>query len=225
MLKDTTKARAQIIQTCQALAHEGLIAGSSGNVSMRLMTDQVLATPSGAAKGELVHDALVRIDLQGRTVDDNRRRPSSEIKVHLHIYKAMREVAAVVHAHPITATALADLDGLNLCVTAEGAASLGPLAQIAYMRPGTIELAKLCARAVQDGAVTLLLGKHGAVCVGRSLDEARFRMSSLEHVAKIWLAMKAAGTLCVLNEEEVRALRQQAGLDDTWPSHARRYEL
>ncbi len=217
--------RTQLIRACTMLHDEHLIAGSSGNVSMRDEHGKVLATPSGMSKAELGLAHLLWLTPDGRTLESTRLRPSSEIQVHLHIYQSTPDIRAVVHAHPITATALAERKNLDLCITAEGAASVGPVAQIPYIRPGTKALARLCAQATAEGATTLLLAQHGAVCIGRTLDEARFRMSSLEHVAKIWMCMHAAGTLHTLDADEVKTLRQQVNLNGSWPSHAQLFSL
>ena len=224
--RDTSDEAADaLLKAARALHEERLVAGAAGNLTMRLGPDQVLATPRGVQKSALTPGALITLDLNGRQPKGSNGRPSSEIQVHLQIYgaTALERVAAIVHAHPIAATALAAKEGLNLCVSAEGAATIGPVAQIAYARPGTLMLARLCARAAADGAQALLLAHHGAVTLGPTIEQAQWRMSALEHVSAIWLLQHQAGLLRALPDEEVAALRRQAGFVASWPSQAKRY--
>ncbi len=202
-----------ILEACKRLERAGLIAGTSGNVSIRC-GESVWTTPTTRLKEFLVEEELVELTLDGEKVNPESASPSSEVAMHLEIYRAVPWATAVVHAHPITATARAtSCEVLDFCVTAEGAASIGPIARVPYITPGTRELALACARAIETGARTVLMRHHGAVCVGESLEEALARMESLEHVAKIIAQMKASGEVMVLEEDEVRRLREKVGLE------------
>lgn len=217
--------REALCEVCRALSARGLIAGAAGNVSMRLDAGRVLATPSGGAKGLLAPESLIVLDLKGQVIAPAGGRASSEIQVHLALYAASAEVGAVVHAHPVVSTALAGLEEVNLCVTAEGAASVGGVALIPYLRPGTRDLADACGQMGGRGAVTLLLEKHGAVTVGKTLEEAWLRMESLEHVARVWQTLHGlhGGAPPTLKEAEVQALREQVGVSRGWPAAAVRW--
>ena len=184
---------AAMMQAGRVLVAQGLIAGTAGNLSCRLDGGRVLCTPSGVPKNNLTAEMFLTLTKQG-VVDVSSRhaeglRASSEVAMHLAMYEALDGAAgvvsaasqAIIHAHPVHATALAALqDRLNLCITAEGAATLGPVAVIGYVRPGTAGLGALCARAVREGALTLLLRQHGAVTLGATVEDALWRMSSLE---------------------------------------------
>ncbi len=203
---------AEIIKAGRTLYDEGLIVAGAGNLSSLLDDGSVLCTPAGVSKGHLTPEIMLRVNLDGEVLDKNdHARPSSELHLHLALYQASSSVGAVVHAHPPTATALSHVPGLNLCVTAEGAAILGPVAQIAYRTPGTVALGELCAEAAAKGATTFLLANHGAACVGKNLQEAMWRMSSLEHVARIWMTMHQLGSMSYLDDTEVKRLRQMMG--------------
>ena len=102
------EARDQIVRVCRRMYERGTIAGTDGNVSVRLGEEQLLITPSGVHKGDLAQEDLVVADLTGAPVRAAAgRRPSSEILMHLLCYRARPDVNAVVHAHPIHAVALA----------------------------------------------------------------------------------------------------------------------
>lgn len=209
-----------VIEVCQRLERAGLIAGAAGNVSVRLSDQRVRATPSGRIKSSLVPEELVELGLDGRPLGGGR--PSSEIAVHLAIYEAAEWARAVVHAHPPVATALASTHSssqpLSFCVTAEGAASIGPVALTPYLRPGGQAIARVCAEGVVAGARVVLMRQHGAVSVGADLEEALARMASLEHVARIVAQARGLGRVELLPDEEVAALRRGAGLEARAPA-------
>lgn len=96
----------QIVRCCRRLWEAGLIAGADGNVSVRLDPDRLLVTPSGMLKRDIAAADLVEVDLAGRGLRGSRR-ASSELDLHLRVYRARPDCGAVVHAHPPTATAYA----------------------------------------------------------------------------------------------------------------------
>jgi len=206
-----------LIAIARRLADHGLIAGASGNLSVRLEDGTILATPTSRYKGALSPDELVHMHPSGELMHPDGPKPSSEIAVHLAFYAASPDIGAVVHAHPTHATIVGLLDEpVNLCITAEGAAAFGPVARVAYIRPGTQVLAAACASA-WPRAACVLMRHHGATTVGSGLEEAWARMSSLEHVCRIWLLAKQSGLIPpVLEDDEVRALRSKMG----WPGDA-----
>lgn len=214
--QDTT----DVLSTCAALARAGMIAGTSGNVSARISDEMLITTPAGRSKGRLRADELVKSYLDGRAVDEDTPGASSEIKMHLALYAAAPWIGGVVHAHPIHATALTFFnERVDLCITAEGAAAIGPIARVPYMTPGSKELAVLVAAAAASGARAILLENHGAVTIGETLEEALCRLESLEHVAKLWVTLRAQGALEHLPVTEVQALRAKVGLSDERPTH------
>lgn len=210
----------RVLDTCAALARAGMIAGTSGNVSTRISDEMLLTTPAGRSKGRLSADELVRLYRDGRVVDEATSRVSSEIKMHLALYAAVPWVGGVVHAHPVHATALTFFnERVDLCITAEGAAAVGPVARVPYVTPGSKELAVLVAAAAASGARAILLENHGAVTIGETLEEALYRLESLEHVSKLWVTLRAQDALAHLPVTEVQALRAKAGLSDERPTH------
>jgi L-fuculose-phosphate aldolase len=209
MRRDRLALQRALVEAGDALAAAGLVAGSAGNLSARARSGRVVCTPSGASVAGLTPGKLVTLTPEGKPLRADQR-PSSEVGAHLAIYVAAPSAAAVVHAHPIAATALSLADPTpDLRVTAEGAATLGLVARVAYLRPGRPPLADACGRAAALGARAILMRHHGAICWGASLDEALARMLALEHVARIVAAAPGAARLPAA---EVAALREAVGL-------------
>ena len=209
-------ARRGIVDVCHRLYARGLIAGGEGNVSARLAAGRILVTPAGVAKCDVRPSDLVVVDdRSGRPRDAGR--PSTELAMHVHIYRARADVRAVVHAHPPMATAFAVAgETFDEPVLPEVVVALGPIALVPYATPGTDTLAKACQNAVK-GHDVLLLANHGATTVGPSLSVAYGRMESLEHSARILLAARLLGRVRTLTAEQVRdlvAARDEAGRPD-----------
>ena len=194
-----------IVRVCRRLYERGLIAGPDGNVSARLGPDRLLVTPAGLSKCDVAADDLVELDLGGGVVA-GRRAPSSEVRMHLRAYQRRPDVAAVVHAHPPTATGFAVAgEGLMDCVLPEIIFQVGRVPLLPYATPGTDELADSFdpLLATHDA---FLLANHGATTLGPTLLIAHQRMESLEHAARIILTARLIGRVNPLTREQVRAL-------------------
>ncbi|HTR19630.1 MAG TPA: class II aldolase/adducin family protein [Gemmatimonadales bacterium] len=200
---------------CRQLAERGLIAGQDGNLSVRLGRDRVLVTPSGMVKSCVGPGDMVEVTLAG-TRRSGRRKPTSELDLHLRILRRRADVAAVVHAHPPVATAFA-VAGLDLTsfALAELILLVGPVPLVPYAAPGSEELGGRVEGFI-DHHDALLLANHGAVTVGRTLDEAWIRMESLEHAARILAVARSLGQVNELAPEavgELMGLRERRGSD------------
>ena len=147
--------RAEVVATARAMAAEGMVKGTEGNVSAR-DGDALHITPAGLPYGEMSPDDLVTLDLTGMVVAGERE-PSSERAVHLAIYAARPDVLAIVHTHGPAATARS------------APATDLPVAE--YAEPGTRELAERATRALGQGDA-VLMPRHGVVAVGAGLTEA-----------------------------------------------------
>ena len=200
----------QIVRCCRRLWEAGLIAGADGNVSVRLDPDRLLVTPSGMLKSDLAAADLVEVDLAGRGLRGSRR-ASSELDLHLRVYRARPDCGAVVHAHPPTATAYAVAgEPIPADVLPELILYLGSVPLVPYAMTGTPALGD-AVEPFLAGHVALLLANHGAVTWGADLVAAQIRMESLEHSARILLAARALGHTTRLTPEQVRALDQRRG--------------
>jgi len=203
-------AAAAIVHCCRRLWEAGLIAGADGNVSVRLGPDLLLVTPRGRLKGELGPGDLVQVDLAGRH-RGGFRKATTELDLHLRIYRERADVGAVVHAHPPTATGFAVAgQGLPGDILPEVTLLLGEVPLVPYATPGTTAVGALVApyAATHEG---VLLANHGAVTWGTDLDIARIRMESLEHAARILLVARHVGRVTPLTPEQVQALARPRG--------------
>jgi len=198
---------ADIAHTCRRLAEAGLIAGQDGNVSVRIGEGRALVTPAGLIKSELAPDDIVEIGLDGGRIRGHRR-PSTEIDMHLRILRARADVGAVVHAHPPVATGFSVAgEAFDACVLPELIFQVGWVPLVPYGTPGTAELGEQLEPFIKDYDA-LLLANHGAVTMGATLAEARIRMESLEHAAKIILTARLLGRVVELGPADVARLEQ-----------------
>lgn len=199
-----------IVRCCRRFWESGLIAGADGNVSVRIGKDRLLVTPSGLLKRELTSGDLVEVDLAGRHCRGSRR-ASSELDLHLRVYRARPDCGAVVHAHPPMATAFAVAgEPIPADVLPELILYLGPVPLVPYAMTGTPALGD-AVEPYLGAHRAVLLANHGAVTWGPDLAAAQIRMESLEHAARILLAARALGHTARLTPEQVRALDQRRG--------------
>lgn len=195
--------RRQIVSICKQLYKKGLIVSNEGNVSARLNSNQILITPARKRKGFLSPKDLVLVDLRKKKVS---AQTSSEFPIHHEIYSSRSDVQSVIHAHPpfVVACSLAGIS-LKDPFLAEIYVAFGKIPTISYTTPSTRALAKKV-RGVIKGSAAIVLERHGAVTVGKSLEEAFDRMEQLEQVAKIAYLAKLIGRLPRLSKKELKAL-------------------
>lgn len=184
--------REALVATCRRLEAKELIGAGEGNLSCRLGPGRLLVTPSGRRKGELLPGDLLVVDPAGRLLE-GRGRPSSELAMHLAAYGARPDAEALVHAHPLHAIALT-VAGLPPPedLVPEASVVLGPIALCPFATPGTAEVPASLLPAL-PGHDVLLLERHGALCLGRSLAEACDRLETLERVAKVAVLARLLG--------------------------------
>ena len=180
-----------ICEIGKRMYERGYVAANDGNISIMQGDKEIWATPTGVSKGFMTPDMLVKLDLEGNVLEGNLK-PSSEIKMHIRVYKENPMVKAVIHAHPPMATTFS-IAGLALerPILAEAIMSLGIVPVAPYATPGTEEVPDSIAPFCRDFNA-VLLANHGALSWGRDPQEAYFRMESLEHYAQI---LKNVGSL------------------------------
>jgi L-fuculose-phosphate aldolase len=185
------------------LYQAGLIAATDGNLSARLDEYHLLVTPAGVAKGALEPAHMVVVDLEGRPVSPGR--PSSELGMHLVVYRCRPDVSAAIHAHPPWVIA-ASLRAVRFDLVPEAVVALGGVAQLDYTRPGTPAVGEALEAQVH-ACNSFILTRHGSLTLGATLDQAFQRLEALEHNAKIALLARLDGDPAALSADEVRALR------------------
>ncbi|MFD6416613.1 class II aldolase/adducin family protein [Streptomyces sp. NPDC060194] len=173
----------EVVSTARRTAADGLVVGTSGNVSARV-GDLVLVTPSGVPYDRLGPGDLLAVDLDGRTVHGTLA-PTSELPLHLAVYRHT-DARAVVHTHAVHATAVSTLVPELPPVHYMTAALGGPVRVAPYALYGSDELAAHMLDALRD-RTACLLGNHGTVAVGRTLDQAYDRTAQLEWMCRLWL--------------------------------------
>lgn len=201
--------RREIVAAGRQLHAQGLIAGTEGNLSVRLLPERFLVTPAGSALHELRPEDLLYVDAAATVLarPTPGARPTSELPMHLAAYAARPEIGAVIHAHPPATTALS-LAGLSLeaPVLPEILLTFGSVPTAPYATPSTDAGAHAIAGPIRTHDA-ILLERHGAVTVGRDLAEALHRMEQLEQAARVLLAAHAAGPLRPLPPEEIARLQ------------------
>lgn len=204
------RLRADMVEIGRRLHARAYVASNDGNLSARLAGDRLLATPKGVSKGFMTPDMMVVTDLDGSKVAGGRD-PSSELLMHLAVYRNRPEIAAVVHAHPPTATGFAVAGiALDRAVLAEVVTTLGSIPIADYGTPSTQELADAVQEHVKahDG---LLLANHGALTLAGDLFAAYYKMETIEHFARISLVARQLGRERLLSREEVLRLQALRG--------------
>jgi L-fuculose-phosphate aldolase len=204
--------RADIVEVGRRMYARGYTASNDGNISVRLGDQRLLMTPKSVCKGFMTPDMMCITDMNGRKLEGDRD-PSSEMLMHLEVYRQRSDVRAVVHAHPPTATGFA-VAGIPLdrAVLAEVLTTLGSIPLAEYATPSTAELPTAVGKFIKahDG---MLLANHGALTVGGDLFGAYYKMETIEHFAKISLVARMLGRENLIAREEVDRLQ---GLRDTY---------
>lgn len=178
----------KLVEACHKVYEKGFVAAYDGNLSIRTNDNTVLITRSGICKGDVTEKDIVEIDLKGKTLS-GKSKISTEHKIHLLAYSKRKEVNAVVHCHPVFATAFALIgEGLDKYYLPEVFLTLGKIPICKYATPSTDEVPESLEPYI-NYSWAMLLQNHGAVTLGKNLDDAYFKMEKLEHTVKtIWLA-------------------------------------
>jgi L-fuculose-phosphate aldolase len=198
---EETDAWAALVATARRTVSDGLVVGTSGNVSVRI-GDTVLVTPSGVPYDRLTPDDAVGVDLDGRQVLGTLL-PTSELPMHLAIYRAT-DARAVVHTHAVHATAVSTLVPELPSIHYMSGALGGPVRVARYATYGTEELAENMLRALSDRSACLLQN-HGTIAYGTTLDQAYDRTAQLEWMCHLWLTASSVPGLTptLLSGEQV----------------------
>jgi len=209
--------RAEIISVGRKLWERQYVDGNGGNISVRLGTKYILCTPTMLSKRDLEPADICLSDLDGNTLAGDRLR-TSELLLHLEIYKANPRANAVVHCHPPYATAFA-ITGTTppIGLIPEYEVFIGPAAMARYETPGTKAFAETVLPFVRDHN-TILLSNHGIVCWSDTVTHAEWLVEILENYCKTYMIAQQLGKpLTFIPDEkiqEILALKRRMGLPD-----------
>ena len=214
----------EICEIGRRIYQDGYVAANDGNISVKVDENDYYCTPTGVSKGFLTPEMICRVDAQGNKVEECAWRPSSEFKMHLQVFRDRPDVRAVVHAHPPTATGFA-VAGLPLdeYIMPEAIIFLGTVPLTPYGTPSTDEIPKAIAPYLQNHDA-FLLQNHGVLTVGVTLNDAFFRMETVEFYAKISLIARQLGGAKELPPEEIEKLmevRKSFGVPGRHPGYTR----
>jgi autoinducer 2 (AI-2) kinase len=184
--------REELVQVVRELYAQQLITATGGNVSARIFgSDEAWITPSQLFKGDLRPEILVRMGLDGTTLETLGAAPSSERLMHCAVYRARPDAQAVVHAHATHATILANA-GLPFLPISTEAAFFGDLPRVPFIMPGSEALAQAVEVAAGESWAVLLVN-HGLLVAGRSLRRAADMVEIIERSAEVILGCYAVG--------------------------------
>lgn len=208
-------AREAIVSAGDVLYQQGYVVSNDGNISVRIASDIIVVTPTGVSKGGMNPDMMVVMDLDGNVLSQGKRGPSSEVKMHIRVYRENQEIAAVVHAHPIYATSFA-IAGVPLDrpILSEAMLQVGVVPVAHYAKPGTTDVPDSIAPFVNSHAA-VLLSNHGALTWGVDLEQALTRMEVVENYARVSLIVGQIGKERALSASQVDGLsdiRRNMGL-------------
>lgn len=214
------KIKQDICTVGKTIYEKGLVTANDGNISVKVGPDQYWVTPTGVSKNLLKPDMLIKVNGNGDVLS-GRLKPTSEIKMHLGVYRENPEIRAVVHAHPPFATAFA-VAGIPLdqALMPESIVLLGTIPVAEYGTPSTEELSRSVAKYVGNHQ-GVLLENHGALTWGKNLTVAANLMESLEFYAKInWIARQMGGNRELSTERVAQLvdLKKKMGIPGATPS-------
>jgi len=198
-----------ILEIGRRLWTRGYVAANDGNITARLNDREILTTPTGVSKGFMTPDMIIKIGMDGKVLSPSGKfSPSSEVKMHLEVYRQREDVKAVIHAHPpyCTSFAVAGIP-LNRCVLPEAILTLGAVPIATYGTPSTPEIPESVKPHIEKSDA-VLLANHGALTMGVDLLTAYHRMETLEHSATIVFLSIQLGNVNIIPEKEVEKLME-----------------
>ena len=204
-MKSPFEIKKEICEVGLKLWQKGFVAANDGNISVKISDNEYYCTPTGVSKASLTPDMIIKVDKDGRKLE-GKLNPSSEIKMHMRVYRERPDVTAVVHAHPPVATAftVADID-LDQYVLPEAVLTIGAVPTCDYGTPSTMESPDSLDPYLQDHDA-FLLRNHGALTVGCNLTKAFFVMEEVEFNAVICKHAMDLGAVHEISRDQLAKL-------------------
>ena len=212
----------QICDIGKRIYDKGMVASNDGNISVKLNDNEFLCTPTGVSKGFMTPEYICKVDANGNVIQANKGfKPSSEIKMHMRVYKERPDVKSVVHAHPLYATSFA-IAGIPLTtpIMPEAVIALGCVPIAEYGTPSTEEIPDAVSKHLQYYDA-VLLANHGALSFSDSLLSAYHKMESVEFYAQLMYQSKMLGGPKKLTDAQVERLyeiRREFGMTGKHPA-------
>ncbi len=204
-MKTRKELEKQIIEYGRLMIQKNLSPGQSGNISCRY-GDKILITASGSANGYLQQDDIVLMDYDGKPVDGEIKKPSSEKLMHIEIYKKRQDINAILHVHsPYLSSFAASGIALDKPVMAENTFYFGKIPLSEYALPSTFELANNVVKYFDDYNA-VLMANHGFVIGSDNINDAYLKLELAESYAQIVFNTYALGGAKVLTKEQESAI-------------------
>ena len=199
----------QMCEIGRRIWHRGYCAGNEGNHTVRISDDRVLCTPTGISKGFLSPEDICLVDLDGQQVEPNLkgRKRTSEVLLHVSIYKARDDVRAVVHSHPPHATSFAIANiPLPEGIHPEAEVFLGRVPIAKFAMPSTQALPESIVELIGPETNTVLMGNHGTVSFSHDLEDTYYKLEILDNYCRILLLCQQLGKANVLDRDQISDL-------------------
>lgn len=203
------KEKDQLVTICRILSEKSFVAATDGNVSVRLPDNRVLITPSGINKRFVESNQLIITDMEGELIAGETK-PSSEIQMHLAVYRKRQDIHAVVHAHPPYCVAFS-IAGISLETPylPEVVLTLGKIPTAKYATPTTKDVAESIKELI-DEYDAIILERHGTVTLGKDIYQAYNYLEKIEHSAFVYYLALQMGSPAEIPAKEIKKLKQVA---------------
>ena len=203
------EARTEMIKVCKRIYEKEYVSAHDGNVSIKLDRNRILITPSGFCKGDLTERDLIICDKNGKKIE-GKYSVTSEIMIHLEVYRQRADINAVVHAHPPLATAFS-LAGTSLaqCILPEVVLTLGSIPTTEYATPTTKEGPGVIRDLVKTNDA-MILDRHGSLTIGKDIWSAYFKLEKIEHTAKVTFIARQLGPVKTLTPRQTQKVISKA---------------
>src|SRR6266446_712206 len=203
-------------EICRRVYNRGFAAANDGNISVRLGENEFMCTPTMVCKGFLKPEDICKVDETGKQLAGTRKR-TSEVLLHLVVYKHRPDVNAVVHCHPPHATAFAVAhEPIPKCILPEVEVFLGEVPTAVYETPGNQKFAETIVPLLKS-ANTIILANHGTVTFGPDLEKAYWNSEIIDAYCRILILAKQLGQVNYFTEgqtKELLDLKKRLGYDD-----------
>ncbi len=209
MMVDERTLREEICEIGRRMYARRMVAANDGNLSVRLSENEILCTPTGVSKGYMKPEQLCKVDLSGKALEMAEGfGPSSEVKMHLRVYHKRPDIFAVVHAHPVFATAFAVMGRPLACpIMPEVIVNFGEVPLAPYGTPSTAEIPDAIEPYLTDYEA-ILLESHGALTWAGDIQTAYMKMESVEFYAELLYRTTQLGGPRELSEDKLERLRR-----------------